>query len=127
MADKNSIVLSGRRFMIAEDEIVIAMLLEDVIEQLGGQVGSIATSCDKALAAFDSGTFDAIILDVHLEGGTSEAIIAVAVEKGIPVLVSTGSDPQTLPPAFQKLPILKKPWHSHEVEIALAQIFGLTA
>lgn len=100
------------------------MLLEDVIKRLGGKIVIKAKACNEALAALETTDLDAIILDVHLKGGTSEDVVAAAGVKKVPVLVCTGSDPQALPIAFRGLPILKKPWQSEDVEDALAQLFS---
>ena len=125
MTDDIPSILSGRRILIAEDEAITAMLLEDVIEQLGGKIIGTTKACNEALAALEASDFDAIILDVHLKGGTSEEVVAAAADKNVPVLVCTGSDAQALPPAFRNLPILKKPWLSEDVEIALVQLFNV--
>ena len=126
MADPTTLILSGRRFLIAEDEAIIAMLLEDVVEQSGGTVTATANSCDEVLAALGAHPIDAIILDVHLQGGTSEDVVAIANGKNIPVLVCTGSDPKSLPSAFRDLPVLRKPWQGRDVDRALVQLFAVS-
>ena len=113
--------------MIAEDEEIIAMLLEDEIERCGGAVFATANASDRAFEALDAHEVDAIILDVHLEGGTSEGVVAIARARNIPVLVCTGSDAQALPPAFRNLPVLRKPWRIEDFEQALARLFSVVA
>ncbi len=124
MADVTPFALNGKRILIAEDEAIIAMILEDVVERIGGVIVQTARSCEDALVAIETLSVDAVILDVHLSGGTSEAIIAAADKKRIPVLVSTGSDRMSLPDAFRALPMLQKPWQSEDVQTALAQLFS---
>lgn len=124
MVDRPKQILTGQRFLIAEDEAIIAMLLEDVVEQCGGTVLAIARSCDEVFKALGDHEFDAIILDVHLQGGTSEDVVTIARGKNVRVLVCTGSDPEALSPAFRNLPLLRKPWHSPDVDRALAQLFA---
>lgn len=124
MAQRTEQVIDGQRFLIAEDEGLIAMLLEDVIERRGGTVVATARSCDEVFAALGVHSLDAIILDVHLQGGTSEDVVAIASEKNIPVLLCTGSDPKTLPPIFFGLPILKKPWRDADAHLALAHLLA---
>lgn len=126
MADRTEQILDGQRFLIAEDEGTIAMLIEDVIERCGGTVVATVKPCDEAAYALITHELDAIILDVHLQGGTSENIVAMANSKNIPVLVCTGSDPKSLPPAFRNLPVLRKPWQSKDVDRALAQLFAVS-
>ena len=127
MTEYSQPILNGQRFLIAEDEAITSMLLEDVIERLGGKIIGKAIACGEALAALKTADIDAIILDVHLKGGTSEDVVAAATDKNVPILVCTGSDGQALPPAFRNFPILKKPWQSEDVEVALAQLFSTAA
>lgn len=127
MADTSPSILNGQRFLIAEDEAIIAMLLEDVIVRLGGKIAGTAKACGEALETLNTADLDAIILDVHLKGGTSEDVVVAATAKNVPVLVCTGTDAQALPTAFRNLPILKKPWQSEDVEVALAKLFRAAA
>ena len=115
--------LNRQRFLIAEDEVIIAMLLEDMIEQRGGMVVATAKSCDEVFEALGTHAIDAIILDVHLNGGTSEDVVAIAKLKDVQILVCTGSDPATLPPVLRNLPVLQKPWQTEDVDQALVQLF----
>ena len=108
----------------AEDEAIIAMLLEDIIDRCGGTVVAMAKSCAEVFEALGMHAINAIILDVHLQGGSSEEVVAVAADKNIAVLVCTGSAPHTLSPAFRNLPVLKKPWQGDDVDRALAQLFA---
>ena len=124
MSGNSPTILNGQRFLIAEDEAIIAMLLEHVIERYGGKIAGTAKGCGEALDVLKTVDLDAIILDVHLKGGTSEDVVVAATDKNVPVLVCTGSDAQALPTAFQNLPILKKPWQREDVEIALAKLFS---
>jgi hypothetical protein len=43
---------------------------------------------------------------------------------GVPVILSTGSDPGSLPEAFRSLPFVKKPWTMTDLENAFRQVFG---
>lgn len=125
MAVSSTPVLSGQRFLVAEDETIIAMLLEDVIEWCGGKVVATATSCSEVIVALGMHGLDAVILDVHLRDGSSEAIVAIAQSNNVAVLVCTGSDPKTLPLAFCNLPVLNKPWQRDDLVQAMAKLFAV--
>jgi CheY-like chemotaxis protein len=127
MVQNSPAILNEHRILIAEDEVIIAMLLEDVIKRLGGEIVSKAKTCNEVLAALDDIPVDAIILDVHLRGGTSEGVVAAAADKNIPVLVSTGSNADELGSVYRNLPILHKPWLSVDVERALVQLLRTAA
>lgn len=126
MVNHTTQTLNGQRFLIAEDEVIIAMLLEDMIKRCGGKVVATAKSCDDVLEALGMHAIDALILDVHLNGGTSEDVVAIAKLKDVLILVCTGSDPATLPPVFRNLPVLQKPWQTQDVDQALVQLFTAT-
>jgi DNA-binding response OmpR family regulator len=59
-------VTESRTFLIAEDEAMIAMLLEDFIDLAGHQIAAMVASLEDGLAAVQAGGFDAAILDVNL-------------------------------------------------------------
>jgi CheY-like chemotaxis protein len=60
--------LASLRVLVVEDEGGIALLIEDMLEQLGCEVvGSIAT-LDKALTFAATQSFDCALLDVNLAG-----------------------------------------------------------
>ena len=119
--------LHGMPILIAEDDAIICMMLEDVVEQLGGVVVGTAVSCADAIRILDGELVRLIILDVHLQGGTSEAVVDAAVARGVPILVSSGSDAQGLPPKFRGLPLLSKPWTVREATQAVGLCLGGTA
>ncbi len=124
MTPDSAYSLDGRTILIAEDEAMIAMWAESIVEELGGRVSCVAPTCEAALAALDAGRIDLVLLDVNLSGGTSERVVDAAAELGIPVLVSSGSGQFALPPKFQNLPLLSKPWNSGDLIRALALAFG---
>lgn len=121
----STLILNGQRFLVAEDETIIAMLLEDVIESCGGIVMATATSCDEARVALSTYKLDAMILDARLRDGSSEDIVTVATGRNVAVLVCTGSAPQALPPAFRNLPVLSKPWQRDELVDALGKLIAV--
>jgi DNA-binding response OmpR family regulator len=81
--------------MIAEDDPVQARLVEEVLQREGfGVCGPFIRCCDAADAARTL-DFDAALLDVSLEGGTSSAAAAHLKERGIPFAFLTGYGPET--------------------------------
>lgn len=114
--------LEGYRILLAEDELIIGMLLEDVVERLGGSVAAVTKSCAEALTCLQAGGVDGVVLDVHLKGGTSEAVLQAADVAAIPVLVSSGLDAAMLPAIFQERPLLRKPWLIEDAELAVATL-----
>lgn len=110
--------LADKRVLIAEDDVLIAMLAESVVRDLGGESAGCANSCEKALAMLQEQRPDILLLDVNLGGRTSEPVLQAALDRNVPVLISSGSDGEALPEPFRDLPLLAKPWTTHDFAVA---------
>ena len=66
----------SKRVLVVEDELMIRMLLEDMLGELGYTVAAQAGRIDEALHAAKTADFDLAILDLTLEG---EPVLAVGV------------------------------------------------
>jgi CheY-like chemotaxis protein len=111
---------TGKRVRVVEDELMIRMLLEDMLAELGHKVAAEAAQIEDALLAIEKSEFDLAIIDVNL-GGQSIAPVALALAAlGRPFVFSTGYGPQGLPEGFRERPILKKPFHIDGLRAALA-------
>lgn len=116
-----------RRILIAEDDAIISLLIEDMIENLGGGRARVVRTCEDAVVALETGQCSGVFLDLHLDGGTSEAVAATASRMGVPVIMSTGSSKDALPAALRRFPILTKPWTHVEFERAYRTMFASDA
>jgi len=110
--------LADKRVLIAEDDVLIAMLAETVVRDLGGESAGCANSCEKALAMLQQEQPDMLLLDVNLGGKTSEPVLRAAMDRNVPVLISSGNDGDALPELFRDHPLLSKPWTSHDLAMA---------
>lgn len=119
--------LSGQRILIVEDEAVIAMLLEDQLEELGCVVVGAASSVADALAEIEREAIDAVVLDLNLRGEHSYPIAEALTAQGTPYLFITGYGSQGLDPEYQDKPVLQKPFNSSALQQALAGLLGTAA
>lgn len=110
--------LADKRVLIAEDNALIAMLAEALVRDLGGESAGCANSCEKALAMLESQSPDMLLLDVNLGGKSSEPVLRAAMDRNVPVLISSGNDGDALPEIFRDFPLLAKPWTSCEFAMA---------
>ena len=100
----------SRRVLVVEDESMVAMLIEDLIEDMGLQVAGSAASAAQALHMATTLAFDIALLDVNLgDGETSMETAAVLIERGIPFAFLTGYGPAGVPEAHRHRTILTKP------------------
>jgi DNA-binding response OmpR family regulator len=56
------------RFLVIEDELLIALLLEETIREFGYRVSAVARTIPEARREFAKRNFDAVLLDVNIDG-----------------------------------------------------------
>lgn len=102
--------LAGRRVMIVEDEVFIALHYEQVIDDAGGLAVKVAHSLAAALEALRSETFDVAILDIDLRGETTFPLANELIIRGVPfAFVSARYSGDELIGPYAKVPFLAKP------------------
>ena len=106
----SGVPLRATRVLVVEDELMIRMLLDDMLRELGCTVAAEAGRMDEALAAVGKGDFDIAILDVNLNGETTVPVAEALAARGLPFVFATGYGPHHLPEAFRDRPTLKKPF-----------------
>ncbi|MEZ2132547.1 MULTISPECIES: response regulator [unclassified Sinorhizobium] len=109
----------ARRVLIVEDEMLVAMLLEDMLTDLGHAVVGIATRVESALSLIITTAPDLAILDVNLAGEKSFPVAEALEKKGIPFVFATGYGQQGLEGNHVSRTVLTKPFHSRDLERAL--------
>ena len=81
--------------LIIEDELLLALAVEEALSQLGYATFAIATSMAQAIEAAERQCPDLIVADHHITDGTgTEAVQSICSEKEIPVVFVTGSEPE---------------------------------
>jgi CheY-like chemotaxis protein len=118
-------VLAGRRILVVEDEMMIAMLVEDMLLELGcsvvGPVHALAEALD--LARSDAG-LDAALLDVNLAGEPVFPVADALRERGVPAIFSTGYGDAGLRDVDRGAPVLQKPFRAGDLARALGEALG---
>ncbi len=112
--------MSRARILIAEDESLIAMMLEDFVDALECEVAATVDTVEAALKAISPSAFDAAILDVNLKGGEASWPIADALDAaGIPFVFTSGGDRNQPPQNHRDKMFLTKPFSLERLEKAL--------
>jgi CheY-like chemotaxis protein len=100
----------GMRILVVEDELMIRMLLEDMLGELGHTVAAEAARIEEALDAAKNADFDIAILDVNLNGQPISPVADALVARGMPFVFATGYGERGLPEPYRDRPTLKKPF-----------------
>jgi CheY-like chemotaxis protein len=116
--------LAGVRVLIVEDEGVVALMIEDMLLELGCEISASAANMAAAQKLAMSGAFDVAVLDVNLAG---EPIFTVAEQlqnRGIPFVFSTGYGRAGVPEAFKHCQILSKPFAMEDLRLKISVALG---
>jgi DNA-binding NtrC family response regulator len=121
-------MLRGRRVLIVEDELLVAMELESLLEDQGCAVVGPVPTVDRALALLDRERPDAAILDINLDGETAVPVAAALTAQGVPFLLATGyGNAQSLEPVLKDAPRVDKPVSYDRLVRTLARIIRAKA
>jgi CheY-like chemotaxis protein len=105
---------------VVEDEVIVGMLLEDMLEDLGCEVAAISTHLEQALHLARTLDIDLAILDVNLRGTQSFPVADVLSVRSVPFLFATGYGAQILKPPYSGTPTLQKPFQLDDLRQILA-------
>lgn len=104
--------LGGKRVLVVEDEMLLALDLEEGLRDAGCEVVGPAGSLRSALRLAENSEIDAAILDVNLAGERVFPVAQILTERGIPFVFATayaGSD-ELYPLEVRDVPRLSKPY-----------------
>ncbi|WP_038960176.1 response regulator [Bradyrhizobium japonicum] len=108
-------LLSGRRVLIVEDEMLVLMMIEDMLADLGCKSVTSAATVAKALALIDAQAFDFAMLDVNLNGSDSRPVAEALSACGVPIVYSTGNTDHGSRDGYSDRPVLRKPFTYEEL------------
>ena len=115
-------LLSGRRMLVVEDEMLVLLMIEDMLADLGCTSVTSAATVAKALALTNAQVFDAAILDFNLNGHDSHPVAEALSARGVPFVYSTGNTDQSLREGYLDRPVLKKPFKYEELAAILTRL-----
>jgi CheY-like chemotaxis protein len=100
----------ARRVLVVEDELMIRMLLEGMLTDLGHTIAAEAGSIAEALKLVEQTDFDVALLDVNLNGQPITPVVEVLVARGLPFVFASGYGQSGVPEPYRASPILQKPF-----------------
>ena len=116
--------LAAPRVLVVEDEMAVAMLIEDMVCELDFEVAGVISRLEDAMRTLDSESFDLAMLDVHLNGKSVFPFAAQLQTRDIPFLFATAYGRRGIPAEFACHPVLQKPFGPVELRRALLDLAG---
>ena len=105
----NRSLLKGRNILLVEDEMMVAILLEAVLENEGCNVISVG-HLEQATRLATERAIDVAILDVNLHGHRSYPVADALVARAIPFVFATGYGDVDIITLYPTRPVLTKPY-----------------
>ncbi len=123
-ANHTDMRLIAPRVLVVEDEMTVAMLIEDMVSELAYEVAAVVPRLEDAMRLLGSETFDLAMLDVHLNGKTVFPFAAELEARDIPFLFATAYGSRGIPEEFRGHLVLQKPFGPVELRLALMELSG---
>ena len=114
--------LKGRRLLLVEDSMMIALDAQAMLVEAGLDV-EIAGSVADSLRALTVNSFDLAVLDVNLSGETSLATADALSAAGVPFVFATGyGENAVVPDRFATTVVVAKPYDLQTLQRALTRV-----
>lgn len=113
----NAEALKGLRVFVVEDESLVAMQLEDMLEDAGCELIGLAMRVNRALEMLEGDpAIDVAILDVNIGGDKVYPVAERLRGLGVALIFATGYGRAGVEDEWQDSQILQKPYTWAEVE-----------
>lgn len=113
--------LTGLRVMIVEDELLVAMLIEDSLVDEGCIIIGPFSNVAAAMDAIGTASIDVAVLDVNLRGEKVYPVALRLAQQGTPFLLLSGYGEEAIPPEHPEWEAFSKPFRAGELVAALAR------
>jgi DNA-binding response OmpR family regulator len=108
--------------LVVEDQALIAMAVEDYLDEAGIDTAGPFASCESALAWAQERSPDMALLDFQLKDGPCTEIARTLLQRGVPVVIYSGVPKALgLSPELQGVTWVEKPADRAEVLQALVR------
>jgi CheY-like chemotaxis protein len=107
--------LDELRVLVVEDELLIAMMLEEMLEDYGCSVVGPCADVASALSSCETGDFDVALIDMNLGGVPATPVLEALDRAAIPYALSTGADASGDNGALR----LQKPFNNDDLQRVL--------
>jgi CheY-like chemotaxis protein len=111
-----------RRVLVVEDEVMVAMYVEELLCDLGYDTVVVATGLDQALALAHEASLDFAVLDINLNGRQSFPVADVLQARGIPFLFASGYGSKGVNDNYKDAVRIQKPFRSRDLAQAINRI-----
>jgi CheY-like chemotaxis protein len=110
---------SSLQILVVEDESLVAMMIEDMLTDLGHRVVATSGRMPDASKLVSNASADLAILDVNLNGEETYPLANSLAAREIPFIFATGYGSSGIKAEWSGVPVLHKPFQSRELAEAI--------
>ena len=111
-----------RRVLVAEDEFLVYLALEEELRANGFQVVGPFTNVSDVREAVDRGPIDFALLDINLAGEMVYPVADELIARNTPFIFLTGYASAAVPEAYRRFARIEKPYDPAKLMAALRQL-----
>lgn len=108
-------LLTGKRVLVIEDEMLVLLSIEDMLGDLGCTSITVADDIASALLLIAGNDFDFATLDLNLNGTLSYPVADALTDRHIPFAFSSGYGQGGVGAGYDACPVLTKPYGRREL------------
>jgi CheY-like chemotaxis protein len=111
--------LAGLKVLVVEDEMLVSMLVEDMLSDLGCTVVGPAAELDEAMTLAQTAEIDLALLDVNVGGKPVFPVADALKARGVPFAFASGYGEAGLSEDHRGAAVLQKPFREADLARAL--------
>ena len=111
------------RILIIEDELLVALMIEEMLRGLGYRVSAIVRTIAEARLAIAKRNFDVALVDLNLDDEYHPETADILIETSIPFAFVTGYD-YIVELRHEKIPLLQKPFTPDQLSALIKTLVG---
>jgi DNA-binding response OmpR family regulator len=116
--------LAGLRILIVEDEFLVAMLVEEMLQDLRCEIVGPVSTLEEAVATVRQNRLDGALLDANLSGKNSSPVADELLGHEVPFILVTGyGGHKGDPPVLKRAPRVRKPVNFDELADRMTEVF----
>lgn len=108
------------RILVVEDEMIIALFLDDFLTELGHEVVGPASRVGRAMHLVETEAFDLALLDINVAGEEIYPVAAELKARGVPFIFLSGYGARGLRGDWAGSSMLEKPFVPEALKTSIA-------
>jgi DNA-binding response OmpR family regulator len=118
-------LLEGRRILVVEDEMMILMMIEDMLADLGCADIVAAATIEQGMLRIEGDRFDAAMLDINLNGDESYPLAEALDARATPFMFCTGTSLRDMRGEYRGRAFLRKPFRTNHLRLRMQALLEI--